>query len=368
MRDIRISIFMVVVILLCLGVVMVYSSTAVFSYDEYQTSAYFLHQHLLHLLLGIILAGCIMSVDLLLLQRWVKVFFAFSVLLLVLVFLPQVGREVAGAKRWLRLGTLGLQPSELVKWATVLLLADLLADQKKRLDGFKKRFLGPLVILGIVCLIIFIQPDLGTAVNLGVVGILMFFAAGMRPSHITAMFLAALPALYFAVFYVPYRRKRILSFLNPWEDARGIGFQIIQSYIALGLGGIWGVGLGMSRQKLYYLPGAHTDFIFSIIGEELGLVGTTAVLALFVIFLWQGMKIAWRATNAFIKFLSFGIVAGTVLPAAINIAVVCGAVPTKGLPLPFISYGGSSLVFNMMAVGLLLNAGRDRYIEEKETE
>ena len=157
----------------------------------------------------------------------------------------------------------------------------------------------------------------------------------------------------------------MIAFLNPWADVRGSGFQLVQSYLALGLGGLWGVGLGQSKQKLFYLPAAHTDFVFSILGEELGLIGTAAVVILFMLFLWQGMKIALRSTEAFIKLLSLGIVTSITLSATVHIAVVCGAVPTKGLPLPFISYGGSSLVFNMIAVGLLLNSARDRYFQEQ---
>jgi len=211
-----------------------------------------------------------------------------------------------------------------------------------------------------------VQPDLGGTLAIAAVSVFLLFVAGLRLSYIVSLGLLSLPALYFSIYNVPYRRKRILAFLNPWADVKGYGFQMVQSYLALGLGGVWGVGLGQSRQKLFYLPAAHTDFIFSIIGEELGLIGTIAIVVLFALFLWQGIKISLRSTDSFIQLLSFGIVMSITLSACVHIAVVCGAAPTKGLPLPFISYGGSALVFNMMAVGLLLNCGRERYFQEQK--
>jgi cell division protein FtsW len=187
---------------------------------------------------------------------------------------------------------------------------------------------------------------------------MMLYISGIRVSYIAASVLASLPVLYLLLFSVPYRRKRMMIFLNPWADKRGTGFQVIQSFIALGSGGIFGVGLGQSRQKLFYLPASHTDFIFSIIGEELGFLGTASVVILFALFFWEGMKISFRAPGAFERLLSFGIVSLITLEAVINIGVTAGALPTKGLPLPFISYGGSGLVFHLVAVGFLLNISR----------
>ena len=357
---------MIVVVLICIGTVFVYSSSAIFSYDKYHSAAYFLNHHLFYLLIGTVLAGLVMSLDLALLRRWVKPLFVFSVILLILVFVPTFSREAGGARRWLRVGLFSFQPSELAKWATVLFLADILSNRQKGLSSSKGKTIFLLIILGLVCGLILMQPDLGSAFALGVVGLLLFFVAGMRLSHIISLALFSIPLLYFSIFNVSYRRRRIITFLNPWADARGSGFQMVQSYLALGLGGLWGVGLGQSRQKLFYLPAAHTDFIFSIIGEELGLIGTAAIVILFMLFLWQGMKVCLRSTDNFIQLLSFGIVITIVLTACVHIAVVCGAVPTKGLPLPFISYGGSALIFNMVAVGLLLNCARDRYIQEQK--
>ena len=364
MRRIRISIFVIVVILLCVGTVFVYSSSAIFSFDKYCSTTYFLKRHLSYLLLGLALSAYAMSVDLRLIRRWAKPLFLVSVILLILVYVPRFAREVGGARRWLKVGVFSFQPSELAKWTVVLFLADILSNKQKRLAA---PLVGLMFItLGAVCVLILMQPDLGSAIALGIVGVLLFFVAGMRLSYIIGLVLFSIPLLYFSIFSVPYRKRRIFTFLNPWADAKGSGFQMVQSYLALGLGGLWGVGLGQSRQKLFYLPAAHTDFIFSIIGEELGLIGTASIVILFMLFLWQGMKISLRSTDPFIQLFSFGIVVSIVLSACVHIAVVCGAVPTKGLPLPFISYGGSALVLNMMAVGLLLNCARDRYIQEQK--
>lgn len=360
MRRIRISIFIIAVTLICIGIVMVYSCTAMFSYETYNSTTFLLRHHLLYFLIGIILTALVMSLDLYTIRRWTGPLFILSLLLLILVFVPPLGKEVGGARRWLRVGMLSFQPSELAKWATVLFLADILSDRQKLLTAFSHNLIVGLAALGITCSLIIIQPDLGSALALAVVGGLLLFVAGIGFTYIVGVILLSLPLLYFSIFNVPYRKRRIAAFLNPWADASGVGFQIIQSYLALGLGGLWGVGLGQSRQKLFYLPAAHTDFIFSIIGEELGLIGTVFVVMLFILFLWQGLKVSLRSIDPFVKLLTFGIVTTITLSACVHIAVVCGVVPTKGLPLPFISYGGSALIFNMMAVGLLLNAARDR--------
>jgi cell division protein FtsW len=215
-----------------------------------------------------------------------------------------------------------------------------------------------IMVLGMVSGLVLLEPDLGTAVTIACISIIMMFVAGARISHIISLVLASLPVLYFMLFSVPYRKKRMMIFLNPWSDTRGTGFQIIQSFIALGSGGLLGVGLGQSKQKLFYLPASHTDFIFSIIGEELGLLGTASIVILFTVFVWQGMKIAFKTLGTFEKLTSMGIVSLIAIEAIINIGVTAGALPTKGLPLPFISYGGSGLVFHLAAVGLLLNIAK----------
>ena len=215
-----------------------------------------------------------------------------------------------------------------------------------------------MLILGMVILLILAQPDLGTAISLGVVIFIMLFVAGTRLSHLAGVILLSLPVLYILIFSVPYRRTRIMTFLNPWLDPKGSGFQIVQSNIALGSGGFFGIGLGHSKQKLFYLPAAYTDFIFSIIGEELGLLGTLGICILFINLLIQGIKVSKNAHDMFGHYLSLGIIIMISLKAVINIGVATGFFPTKGLPLPFISYGGSSLIFDMVGIGLILNIAR----------
>ena len=272
--------------------------------------------------------------------------------------IPGIGREVSGARRWFRFRILSFQPSELANLAVIIYVSDFIARKGDVIKQFIKGFIPPMMVIGFTSLLILAQPDLGTTLSLGVVVFVMLFIAGVRASYLLSIILAGLPALYLLIFRVPYRRTRILAFLNPWLDPKGSGFQIIQSQISLGSGGIFGVGLGHSKQKLFYLPAAHTDFIFSIIGEELGLLGTIGVILLFIVFIWQGIKIIKNAPDRFGYFLALGLVMMITLKAAINIGVSCGMLPTKGLPLPFISYGGSSFIFDMVSVGILMNIAR----------
>ena len=240
----------------------------------------------------------------------------------------------------------------------IIYIADFISRKGNLIKTFLRGFLPPVCVLGLGSLLILAQPDLGTTLALAMVVLLLLFIAGVRPLYLFSMLLASAPALYVLIFSVPYRRMRIMAFLNPWFDPKGSGFQIIQSQVALGSGGIFGVGLGHSKQKLFYLPAAHTDFIFSIIGEELGLLGTLGVIILFMIFIREGLKIIKNAAGKFGYFLALGLILMISLRAVINIGVSCGIVPTKGLPLPFISYGGSSFVFDLVSVGILINIAR----------
>ncbi|MBN1913432.1 MAG: putative lipid II flippase FtsW [Candidatus Omnitrophica bacterium] len=337
---------------------MIYSSSSIYAMEKYRDSLFFLKRHVSFLLIGIILTFFMMSFDYRKLRKYSKPLFIFSLLLLVLVLVPGVGREVSGARRWFRFKFLSFQPSEFANLALIIYTSDFIARKSGVVRDFLKGFIPPMVSLGAVLLLVLIQPDLGTAVSLAAVILLMLFIAGVRATYLVSLALAGLPVLYALIFSVPYRRARILAFLNPWLDPRGSGFQIIQSQVALGSGGIFGVGLGQSKQKLFYLPAAHTDFIFSIIGEELGIIGTLAVVVLFLVFLRQALKIIKNTADKFGHFLSIGLVLMIMFKAVINIGVSCGLLPTKGLPLPFISYGGSSFIFDMISVGLLLNIAR----------
>jgi len=358
MRTIRISIAAIVMFLISIGIVMIYSSSGVYALKELGDASYFLNRHLLFLFIGFVLTFAVMTLDYRVLQHVAKPMVLFTIVLLILVLIPEIGKSVYGARRWFKIGPFNFQPSELAKLAMIIYGADYLARKQNRLGNFWYGFLPIILVLGAACLLILKQPDLGNAVLVAMIVLIMMFIAGAKFKHLACIGMLCLPVLYFLVVKVPYRMKRILAFWDPWQDAQGVGFQLSQSQIALGSGGIFGVGLGKSVQKLFYLPAAHTDFIFSIIGEELGLLGTLAVIILFVLFIWQAARIAKRTTEPFGYFLSLGIIAMLGLQVVVNIGVSIGALPTKGLPLPFISYGGSALIFNMIAVGLLLNISR----------
>ena len=322
------------------------------------SKTYFLYRHLFFLGLSLMATACVMAIDYRDLQRWAKPLLLLSLAMLLLVLVPHIGQAHFGARRWFKIGPLNFQPSEFVKLATIIYAADFLARKGKRIASFKEGFLPLLLVLGLFCVLILKQPDFGNALLLGAILFLMMFIAGANKWYLFSLAGSALPVLVYLVISKPYRMRRIVAFLDPWQDAKGVGFQLSQSQIALGSGGIFGVGLGQSVQKLFYLPAAHTDFILSIIGEELGLIGTLAVVLLFAAFIWQGARLAKRTQNPFGYFLAIGITAMLGLQAVVNIGVSIGALPTKGLPLPFISYGGSALIFNCMAVGLLLNISR----------
>ncbi len=337
---------------------MIYSSSSIYAWERYKDTFFFLKRHMIFLLIGAVLTFFVMAVDYKKFRKYAKPLILVSLFLLVLVLIPGIGREVSGARRWFRFKFISFQPSELASMAVIIYVADFIARKEGSIKQFLRGFLPPVCVLGITALLILAQPDLGTAVALGVVVFIMLFVAGVRVSYLLSILLASIPLFFILIFNVPYRRMRILAFLNPWLDPKGTGFQIIQSQVALGSGGIFGVGLGHSRQKLFYLPAAHTDFIFSIIGEELGLLGTLGIIILFMIFIQQGLKIIRYSTDKFGYFLALGLILMISLKAIINIGVSCGLLPTKGLPLPFISYGGSSFIFDMVSVGILINIAR----------
>jgi cell division protein FtsW len=357
-RNVRINLFITSVILICVGIVMIYSASGIYAWERYKDSLFFLKRHIAFLAIGSLITFFVMSVDYKIFRKFAKPALILSFLLLVLVLIPGIGREVAGARRWFRFKFISFQPSELANIAIIVYVADFIARKEDQMRMFFRGFLPPICVLGLAVILILLQPDLGTAVALGMVIFIMLFIAGVRLSYLLSIIMLSLPVLYLLIFSVPYRRMRIMAFLNPWLDPKGGGFQIIQSQVALGSGGIFGIGLGHSRQKLFYLPAAHTDFIFSIIGEELGFIGTVGVIILFMILIQQGLKIIKHAPDRFSYFLSLGLILMISLKAVINIGVSCGVLPTKGLPLPFISYGGSSFIFDLVSVGMLMNIAR----------
>jgi cell division protein FtsW len=262
---------------------------------------------------------------------------------------------VNGSRRWFSLGPLGIQPSELAKLAAILFTAAVLERRMHRINELQYSLLPVAIVVGVLVGLILIEPDLGTAASLLAVVGLMVFVAGLSYRYLIGSVLLALPTLYVLVWSSEYRRRRFLAFLDPWADRLGDGFQIIQSIIAIGTGGVTGKGLMAGVQKLFYLPEPHTDFIFAVISEELGLVGATIVVACFCVITWRGLRTTMRAPDAFGAILALGLTMMVALQAFVNISVVMGLMPTKGIPLPLVSNGGSSLLVNLVAIGVLLN-------------
>jgi cell division protein FtsW len=352
------SILVLAVCLTCLGVVMVFSSSSIMAVRDYGDSLYFLKRQGAYAILGFGAMALLMRVDLNFLRKAAWPVLGVCALLLVAVLIPGIGKKVGGAARWIKISGFTFQPAEFVKIGLVLFMAHSLARKQGKVKSFRFGFLPYLLILAILLGLLLAQPDLGSALTLAVVAVAMLLVAGTRLSYLAGIGLIALPFLYFMVMNVDYRRRRILAFLNPWEDPSNTGFQIIQSWIAFGSGGAFGQGLGESKQKLFYLPEAHTDFIFSVVGEELGFVGVIVIAAMFMLLILRGLRTSLNAPNEFSCFLAFGLTLLIGMQAFVNMAVVMGMVPTKGLALPFLSYGGTSLVTTLAAIGLLLNVSR----------
>ncbi|MBF0122892.1 MAG: putative lipid II flippase FtsW [Candidatus Omnitrophica bacterium] len=358
MRETRISLFMTFVILICFGTVMIYSSSGVYALEVMKNSSYFLIRHLMFLVIGAGFMFFCMTFDYRQLQKYAKPLLGLVIILLILVLIPHIGKITSGARRWFSLGPINFQPSELAKPVLIIYLADFFARKKSDVRSLAKGFIPVMLVMGVLCVLIIKQPDLGNTVLIFAITLCMLFAAGAKIKHGLSIFIMAIPVFVFLVLAEPYRIRRIVSFMNPWDDPQGAGFQLSQSQIALGSGGFWGVGLGQSQQKLFYLPAAHTDFIFSIIGEELGFLGAVVLIVLFGMLIWHGVKILKHTVDPFGYYIAFGILVMISIQVMVNVGVSIGALPTKGLPLPFISYGGSALIFNMAAIGLLLNIAR----------
>lgn len=337
---------------------MVYSASQVTAYEKLDDTFYYLKKQLVWALIGIFAMVSVMKIDYWKYKKLAVPFLIIAFILLIIVILPGVGKSVKGAQRWLGVGPLTVQPSEVIKLSLVLFMAYGLSRYRDRLRYFTGGVLPFLVVLGLACGLILMQPDLGTAVSAAGTVYIMLFAAGARGKHLFYLALAGLAAVGLAIALEPYRMTRFLAFLNPWKDPRGTGFHIIQSLYALGSGGLFGSGLGQSHQKFFYLPEQHTDFIFAVLGEELGFLGGALVITLFLLFVWRGFKIALSTQDSFASLLAVGVTSMIALQVIINIGVVTGSLPITGIPLPLISFGGSSLVFTLTGVGILLNISR----------
>lgn len=345
-------------ILLGIGLVMVFSASAVKSMVLYGDRFYYLKRQLAWAAISIAAMLFAMNFDYRHLKRLAPLILLGGLGLLVVVLIPGIGRVAHGARRWIGVGSLGVQPSEVMKLAFVIFLAASMSAKGKKMRAFTTGVIPYVALCGVVFALILKQPDLGTAVAIASTAGIMLFAAGVRISHLLLLAISAVPVLYWAVTSEEYRLRRFLAFLDPWSDLQDTGYHIVQSLYALGSGGPFGVGLGWSRQKFFYLPEQHTDFIFAILGEEFGFLGTSTLILLFFFFAWRGYRVALNAPDAFGSLLACGITTMIALQAVINIAVVTATIPITGIPLPFLSSGGSSLLFTMTGVGILLNISR----------
>ena len=349
--------FIALVALSLFGCVMIYSASAVSAGETSGNPYRYLIKQIAALALGGIAAIAICRTDYRVFAKPWVVYGAYGVSLALAVF-ALFRPPINGARRWLPLGVAMLQPSELLKIALVLLLAHQLARKSEKAGDPERALVPVLVFTAVAAGVVVLQPDLGTAACYVMLCAVLLWLAGARARLFAIGALGTLPLLAALLFTAEYRRARILSFLNPQADPLGAGFQALQSLIAVGAGGWFGNGLGGSRQKLFFLPFPHTDFIFAIVGEELGFVGAVAMVACFGIVAWRGLRAARRAPDAFAAFLAAGATAMIVVQAAINLSVVLALVPTKGIPLPFVSYGGSSLIASWIAGGLILNVSQ----------
>ena len=354
-RRIDLILLITALALVGIGIVMVYSTSAIIAGDRFGDPYYFLKRQALYAAVGFVLMILMMFFPYEMLKRLAYPILILSILLLIAVLIPGIGHRAGGAMRWLKIQSFSFQPSEFAKLGLVIFLAYFLAKKEERIRSFSFGFLPTVLLSGLVIALVMKEPDFGAAFFLTVMVFLLLFLSGARVIYIVGAFLIAIPVAYTLLMNVGYRYKRLMSFIRPWEDPGGTSFQIIQSFLSFGSGGLFGLGLGEGRQKLFFLPAPHTDFIFSIIGEELGLVGAMVVVLLFFILTLRGIQIGLSLGDRFGAYLALGITLMISLQAVIHMGVVLGLLPTKGLTLPFVSYGGTSLVANLIGVGILLH-------------
>src|SRR5262245_20922226 len=349
--------FLTTILLVAVSIVMVYSASAVIADERYSQPYFFLIKQLMWAVLGVALLGVMMRIDY---HHYREPVFIWTCLGIVCVALVAVlfAPKVVGAQRWFSIGGLGIQPSELAKLSAIVFIAALLERRMARINEIGHALMPIGIVVGGLVALILLEPDFGTAMTLALIAAVMIFAAGLRYTYIVGSMLLAMPVIALLVMGSDYRSRRMLSFINPWDDPLGGGYQIIQSLIAVGTGGIYGRGLMNGVQKLFYLPEAHTDFIYSVISEEFGLIGATAIVICFCAIAWRGARIALNAPDVFGTFLALGLTTMIAAQAFMNISVALGLMPTKGIPLPLVSFGGSSLLINLIGMGVLLNVSQ----------
>jgi len=353
-------ILLAVVALLALGMTMVLSTSYLYSQERYADGTYFFRKQMIAMGVGAMLLILCSLLPTSLYRKLAYPVLGLTFIGLILVLIPGIGAHRGGARRWITLAGFAFQPSELAKLAMVVYLAHSMAKKEPRIRTFAVGVLPHLIVAGAFAAVLLLEPDFGSVLILTMLLYFMLFIGGARVPHLLATALMALPLLIFVMMKAEYRLRRLMTFLDPWADASGSGFHVVQSLIAFGSGQLTGRGLGESRQKLFYLPEAHTDFVYSVIGEELGLLGALVVLALFGVIIMRGLRLTARIEEPFDQYLAFGLTVLLGLQALIHMGVVMGLMPTKGLVLPFISYGGSAMMLNLMEAGILLGLSRRR--------
>ncbi|MEW6377275.1 MAG: putative lipid II flippase FtsW [Thermodesulfobacteriota bacterium] len=338
-----------------IGIVMVYSTSAIIAGDRFGDPYYFLKRQALYAGIGFVLMILMMFLPYEILKRFAYPILILSILLLIAVLIPGIGHRVGGSMRWLKIQTFSFQPSEFAKLGLIIFLAYFLTKKEEKIRSFSFGFLPTVLFSGLVIALVAKEPDFGAALFMAAMVFLLLFISGARVIYIVGALLLATPVVYYFLMNVGYRYRRLMGFIRPWDDPTGTSFQIIQSFLSFGSGGLFGLGLGEGRQKLFFLPAPHTDFIFSVIGEELGLVGAMVVVLLFFILTLRGVHIGLSLEDRFGAYLALGITLMISLQAVINMGVVLGLLPTKGLTLPMVSYGGTSLIANLAGVGILLH-------------
>ncbi len=354
--------FIITYVLVGIGVVMIYSSSAVLAYDWYGNAQHFLYRQFFYVVLGTVGFFIAAAVPIKFYKQHARALMLLAILFLMTVYLPVIGHSAGGARRWIHIGGFQFQPVEFAKLACCIYLADYLSRKIAWVQkGDVLVFLPPLILIGLACGLTLLEPDLGSVAFMVMLTSIIFFVSGLQLRYVIGAVLVLVPALYFLIIRVPYRLSRLEAYLNPWGDPQGSGFQIIQSFLAFATGGLQGVGLGQSTQKLFYLPSSHNDFILAVIGEELGFIGVMLIILLYIGFFLCCIRMSQKADQPFEKILITSITLLIILQAVTHMMVATGLVPTKGLPLPFISYGGSSLVANLMAVGVLMAVDRRKH-------
>lgn len=357
-RSFDFLVFMIVLVLLSFGTVMVFSSGAPHAFNYLGGDTYFfLRKQLLYVPVGLIAMFFTMNINYKKLGKLSPIFLLISIVLLVLVAIPGIGTELNGARRWLNLG-FSFQPSEFTKLAVILFFSYSVSRKKDVLDNFFKGLVPYLALIGFFAALLLLQPHLSATVIIGGVATIILFVAGAKIKHFLLLSIPVLVAFAGLVMTSEYRLKRVISFTDPWSDTQGGGWQVIQSLYAIGSGGLFGRGLGKSLQKFLYIPEPYNDFILAVLAEELGFIGVLTVLLLFLIFIWRGIKISVNAPDLFASLVAIGITSLIAIQVIINVAVVTSSMPVTGMPLPFFSYGGTSLIFLMSGIGILLNISR----------